>query len=66
MSFFVETAEPFVRGPAARGEGAGLGLTITRRLVEALGGTIAYEPREPRGARFAVWLPAVAGAEQRA
>lgn len=50
--------EPFVRGPAPRGEGAGLGLTITRRLVEALGGTIGYEPRDPQGARFAVWLPA--------
>lgn len=49
--------EPFVRGPAPRGEGSGLGLTITRRLVEALGGTIAYEPREPNGARFVVWLP---------
>ena len=50
--------EPFVRGPAPRGEGAGLGLTITRRLVEALGGTIGYESRDPQGARFAVWLPA--------
>lgn len=53
--------EPFVRGPSARGEGAGLGLTITRRLVEALKGTIVYEPRDPNGARFAVWLP-LAGA----
>ncbi len=50
--------EPFVRGPAARGEGSGLGLTICRRLVEALKGTIVYAPREPRGARFGVWLPA--------
>jgi sigma-B regulation protein RsbU (phosphoserine phosphatase) len=58
--------EPFVRGPAPRGDGTGLGLTISRRLVEALGGTIAYEPREPSGARFAVWLPAAQGAAQRA
>lgn len=50
--------DPFVRGPDARGEGTGLGLTITRRLVEALKGTIVYEPRDPEGARFAVWLPA--------
>lgn len=49
--------EPFVRGPSARGDGTGLGLTITRRLVEALKGTIVYEPRDPNGARFAVWLP---------
>jgi signal transduction histidine kinase len=54
--------EPFVRGPDARGEGTGLGLTITRRLVEALGGTIGYEPREPHGARFVVWLPLAADA----
>lgn len=52
--------EPFVRGPAARGDGSGLGLTITRRLVEALGGTIGYEPRDPTGARFVVWLPVAA------
>lgn len=52
--------EPFVRGPAARGDGTGLGLTITRRLVEALGGTIVYEPRDPNGARFGVWVPAAA------
>lgn len=57
--------EPFVRGPNARGEGTGLGLTITRRLVEALKGTIVYEPREPNGARFAVWLPAAVGAVQK-
>lgn len=58
--------EPFVRGPAARGDGTGLGLTITRRLVEALNGTIGYEPREPNGARFAVWLPAAVGAAKKA
>lgn len=57
--------EPFVRGPDPRGEGTGLGLTITRRLVEALKGTIVYEPREPRGARFAVWLPAASGSRER-
>ncbi len=57
--------EPFVRGPAPRGEGSGLGLTIARRLVEALNGTIVYEPRDPAGARFGVWLPAAAPAEQR-
>lgn len=55
--------EPFVRGPAARGDGSGLGLTITRRLVEALGGTIGYEPRDPNGARFVVWLPLAAAAD---
>lgn len=56
--------EPFVRGPDARGEGAGLGLTITRRLIEAIGGTIGYEPRDPQGARFVVWLPLAEPAEE--
>ncbi|GIM92348.1 sensor histidine kinase [Paractinoplanes toevensis] len=36
--------------------GAGLGLFIVRHLVEANGGTIRYEPVEPRGARFIVTL----------
>ncbi|GIF24257.1 signal transduction histidine kinase [Actinoplanes tereljensis] len=36
--------------------GAGLGLFIVRHLVEANGGTISYEPVEPRGARFIVTL----------
>lgn len=55
--------DPFVRGTDARGEGTGLGLTITRRLVEALGGTVGYEPRDPRGARFVVWLPVASPAK---
>jgi signal transduction histidine kinase len=37
--------------------GTGLGLYICRELVEAMGGTIAVEPNEPRGSRFVVTLP---------
>jgi signal transduction histidine kinase len=36
----------------------GLGLAIVRALAEAQGGSVAYEPNEPRGARFAVTLSA--------
>ncbi len=36
--------------------GAGLGLAITRRIVEAWDGSIAWEPREPRGTAFHVRL----------
>jgi signal transduction histidine kinase len=50
--------EPFWRGDAARAsQGSGLGLALTKRIVESLGGTIAVEPATPGGARFAVMLP---------
>ncbi len=37
--------------------GAGLGLSIVKRLVEAHGGTIRIDDNEPRGAIFVVTLP---------
>jgi signal transduction histidine kinase len=50
----------FYRVDAARTRsrgGAGLGLAIAKRLVEAQGGTIMVESEEGRGARFIVVLP---------
>jgi signal transduction histidine kinase len=50
--------EPFWRAdPARAGEGAGLGLALAKRIVEALGGDIKVESQPARGARFAVLLP---------
>jgi signal transduction histidine kinase len=50
--------EPFWRGePSRSGAGAGLGLTVASRIVEALGGKIQVESEPERGARFAVLLP---------
>lgn len=49
--------DPFFRGdPARSGPGAGLGLALAKRIVEALGGHISAETTGP-GARFALDLP---------
>ena len=51
--------EPFVRldgGNTTKPAGTGLGLPISRTLVEAMGGTLAYEPGPRNG--FVVDLPA--------
>jgi signal transduction histidine kinase len=50
--------EPFTRGENSGEGGAGLGLAITQRIVEHLGGAITYESRDPVGARFLVRVPA--------
>jgi signal transduction histidine kinase len=50
--------DPFYRAdPARSGPGAGLGLALAKRIVEALGGRISAEATSPVGARFAVELP---------
>jgi signal transduction histidine kinase len=40
-----------------RSGGAGLGLTITKEIVEAHGGRVAVASQEGRGTTFSVWLP---------
>jgi len=51
--------EPFWRGdPARAAGGSGLGLTLAKRIVDALGGDIRVESSPARGTRFAVSLPA--------
>jgi signal transduction histidine kinase len=37
--------------------GTGLGLAIALSYAKAIGGTLRYEPCEPRGARFTFELP---------
>ncbi|MBX3636454.1 MAG: ATP-binding protein, partial [Rubrivivax sp.] len=55
--------EPFQRGRQARGgvEGAGIGLSVTRALVQLMGGRIAAHSQPGEGSVFAVTLPAAAG-----
>ena len=51
--------ERFYRADPARSPGgAGLGLAIARWIVDAHGGTIRAQPREPHGCRMVVELPA--------
>jgi signal transduction histidine kinase len=48
----------FGRGNGRRGGGTGLGLYIVRRVASESGGHVEYAPREPRGSRFTIALPA--------
>ena len=52
--------EPFYRLDRSRDRatgGLGLGLAISRRALEAQGGTLTVEPSPLGGARFRLWLP---------
>lgn len=52
--------EPFEQENTAEGrvfEGSGLGLSITRNLVQLMGGTIRFESRMNEGSTFIVVLP---------
>ena len=53
--------EPFQRSDAAPrdGRGAGLGLSIARRVAEAQGGRLVYAAREGGGSVFTLLLPAI-------
>lgn len=49
--------EPFVRGPNASTEGHGLGLAITRRVMETHGGSVTAENHPDGGLRVTLRVP---------
>ena len=46
---------------SSKGNGSGLGLASSRKIVRALGGTIQITSEDGRGTRASVWLPATRG-----
>lgn len=55
-----ELFEPFRQaseGTSREYEGAGLGLAVTQRAIEEMGGSIEVETEKGKGSRFAVGLP---------
>ncbi len=49
--------EPFYRVPSSPAGGTGIGLAITKGIVEAHGGAVCVENRPSGGAKFVIALP---------
>ena len=59
--FIGSVFKPFNRGGQAGSKGAGLGLSIVRRLVEQMHGALALESEPGRGTCFRIELPSATG-----
>jgi signal transduction histidine kinase len=60
--YLAKIFDPFVQVPHASGGGAGLGLTISRRIVEGHGGQLTVQSEPGRGSTF-TFTVRVAGEE---
>jgi signal transduction histidine kinase len=48
--------DPFAGGVSTHARGTGLGLISVRRLMDAMGGRVEYDEREPGWVRFSLTL----------
>ncbi len=65
--FLPRVFDPFARedeGSTSRHGGGGLGLALTKRIVDAMGGEIAVQSEKGRGSVFTVTLPLAPAAEE--
>jgi signal transduction histidine kinase len=56
--------DDFFRSEAVRESGAGLGLAISHRIIEAHGGSISVESEAGKGSTFTIHLPVLDQSDQ--
>jgi two-component system, NtrC family, sensor histidine kinase KinB len=61
--YLAKIFEPFVQVPDAPAGGAGLGLSISQRIVEAHGGQLSVQSEPGKGSRFTFTIPIAKKAE---
>jgi nitrogen-specific signal transduction histidine kinase len=50
-------AKLFAPMVTTKSKGQGFGLTVVKRLVEALGGIVTFQSQEAKGTKFKIELP---------